>query len=46
MVVSPDEGAMSRNMYYASAMEVNLGMFYKRRGLFHYYKRKKPYRSA
>ena len=31
MVVSPDEGAMSRNMYYASALEVNLGMFYKRR---------------
>lgn len=31
MVVSPDEGAMGRNMYYASAMEVDLGMFYKRR---------------
>ena len=31
MVVSPDEGAMSRNMYYSSVLEVNLGMFYKRR---------------
>ena len=31
MVVSPDEGAMSRNMYYASVLGVNLGMFYKRR---------------
>ena len=31
MVVSPDEGAMGRNMYYASALEVDLGMFYKRR---------------
>ncbi len=31
MVVSPDEGAMNRNMYYASVMGVDLGMFYKRR---------------
>ena len=31
MIVSPDEGAMNRNMYYASVMGVNLGMFYKRR---------------
>jgi len=31
MVVSPDEGAMSRNIYYASVLEVDLGMFYKRR---------------
>lgn len=31
MVVSPDEGAMVRNMYYASVMGVDLGMFYKRR---------------
>ena len=31
MVVSPDEGAMSRNMYYSSVLGVNLGMFYKRR---------------
>lgn len=31
MVISPDEGAMDRNMYYASVLGVNLGMFYKRR---------------
>ena len=31
MVISPDEGAIGRNIYYSSAMGVNLGMFYKRR---------------
>lgn len=31
MIVSPDEGAMQRNMFYASVMGVDLGMFYKRR---------------
>ena len=31
MVISPDEGALGRNMYYATMMGVNLGMFYKRR---------------
>lgn len=31
MVVSPDEGGMSRCMYYSSVMELDLGMFYKRR---------------
>ncbi|MBQ7715511.1 MAG: ribose-phosphate pyrophosphokinase [Clostridia bacterium] len=31
MVISPDEGAMSRSMYYASVMGIDLGMFYKRR---------------
>lgn len=31
MIVSPDEGAVNRNIYYASVMEVDLGMFYKRR---------------
>lgn len=31
MVVSPDEGAMSRNIYYASELGLDLGMFYKRR---------------
>jgi len=30
-VVSPDEGALHRNMYYASVLGVELGMFYKRR---------------
>lgn len=31
MVVSPDEGALNRNMYYASVLGVQMGMFYKRR---------------
>lgn len=31
MIVSPDEGALNRNMYYASCLGVDLGMFYKRR---------------
>ncbi|MCD8095992.1 MAG: ribose-phosphate pyrophosphokinase [Ruminococcus sp.] len=31
MIVSPDEGAMNRNMYYASVLGVDMGMFYKRR---------------
>ena len=30
-VVSPDEGAMNRNMYFSSVLGCNLGMFYKRR---------------
>ena len=31
MVVSPDEGAINRNMYFSSVLGCNLGMFYKRR---------------
>lgn len=31
MIVSPDEGAMNRNIYYASVLGTDLGMFYKRR---------------
>lgn len=31
MIISPDEGAMSRCMYYSSVLGVNIGMFYKRR---------------
>ena len=31
MIISPDEGGMSRCMYYSSVLGVNLGMFYKRR---------------
>ena len=30
-VISPDEGAMARCIYYATQLGVNLGMFYKRR---------------
>ena len=29
--ISPDEGAMGRNVYYASVLGLDLGMFYKRR---------------
>ena len=32
MVISPDEGALNRNIYYSSAMGVDMGMFYKRGG--------------
>ena len=31
MIVSPDEGGMPRSVYYATVMELDLGMFYKRR---------------
>lgn len=31
MVVSPDEGAISRNVFYASILGVDMGMYYKRR---------------
>ena len=31
MVISPDEGAIPRNVYYASVLGLDLGMFYKRR---------------
>ena len=31
MVISPDEGAMGRAVYYANVLGVDMGMFYKRR---------------
>ena len=31
MIVSPDEGAIDRNIFYASVMGLDMGMFYKRR---------------
>ncbi|RHP35390.1 ribose-phosphate pyrophosphokinase [Lachnotalea sp. AF33-28] len=31
MVVSPDEGAMNRAVYFANNLSVDMGMFYKRR---------------
>lgn len=31
MIISPDEGALNRNMFYASVLGVEMGMFYKRR---------------
>ncbi|HHV58759.1 MAG TPA: ribose-phosphate pyrophosphokinase [Clostridiaceae bacterium] len=31
IVVSPDEGAVERNIYYATSLDLSLSMFYKRR---------------
>lgn len=31
MMISPDEGAMQRSMYYSSVLGLDIGMFYKRR---------------
>ena len=31
MMVSPDEGAIERSVYFASVLGINMGMFYKRR---------------
>ena len=31
MIVSPDEGALDRNIFYASVLGLELGLFYKRR---------------
>ena len=31
MIVSPDEGALDRNIFYATVLGVDMGMFYKRR---------------
>lgn len=31
MIISPDEGGMSRAVFYANILELDMGMFYKRR---------------
>ena len=31
MMISPDEGAIDRSVYFASILGINMGMFYKRR---------------
>ena len=31
VMISPDEGAMDRSMYYSSVLGIDIGMFYKRR---------------
>jgi ribose-phosphate pyrophosphokinase len=31
MIISPDEGAMNRAVYFANVLELDVGMFYKRR---------------
>ncbi len=33
LIVSPDAGAMKRNIYYANMLNADVGMFYKRRDL-------------
>ena len=35
MVISPDEGAMGRAVYYANILGIDMGMFYKRRDYSH-----------
>ena len=35
MIVSPDEGAIDRNIYYSSMLGLDMGMFYKRRDYTH-----------
>ncbi len=31
MIISPDEGAMHRAVYFSNVLGVDMGMFYKRR---------------
>ena len=42
MVISPDEGAINRNMYFSSVLGCNLGMFYKRRDYTRVVNRRNP----
>ena len=42
MIISPDEGAMSRAVYFSSVLGVELGMFYKRRDYAHVVNGKNP----
>lgn len=42
IVISPDEGGMSRCMYYSSVLKLDLGMFYKRRDYSQIVKGKNP----
>jgi ribose-phosphate pyrophosphokinase len=35
MIVSPDEGALDRNIFYASVLGLEMGLFYKRRDYTH-----------
>ena len=42
MVISPDEGAMSRAVYLANNLGVDMGMFYKTKRLLQGHQRKKP----
>lgn len=42
MIISPDEGAMNRAVYFSSVLGVELGMFYKRRDYAHVVNGKNP----
>ena len=42
MIISPDEGGMSRAIYMANVLGVDMGMFYKRRDYAHDRKRPQP----
>lgn len=46
MIISPDEGAMHRAVYFFNVLGVDMGMFYKRARLFYHYQRQKSYRSS
>lgn len=45
IVISPDEGALDRAVYFANVLGVDTGMFYKRRDYFHC-QRQKPHRRT
>ena len=42
MIVSPDEGAMHRAVYFSNVLGVDMGMFYKRRDYSHIHNGKNP----
>ncbi|MEE0955748.1 MAG: ribose-phosphate pyrophosphokinase [Eubacterium sp.] len=42
MIISPDEGAMSRAVYFSNVLGVDMGMFYKRRDYAHVVNGKNP----
>ena len=42
MIISPDEGAMSRAVYFSNVLGVDMGMFYKRRDYSRKKKKKNP----
>ena len=46
MIISPDEGAMSRAVYFSNILGVDMGMFYKRRDYSTVVNGKKPDRCS
>lgn len=42
MIISPDEGAMTRAVYFSNVLGVDMGMFYKRRDYAHVVNGKNP----